>query len=126
VANAPFERFVVVEFACRHRREFSVKSNVPPLGEHMICLRCRRETTVIKHLEEYRVRCSDCLYSRPFGANRLQAEIAASKHHNRYPYHEVTMWKGTHKAHTWERNQQQLFAKSLPRKPVDTLDLPPF
>ena len=126
MANTPFERYIVVEFACRHRREFTVKHNVPAIGESLYCLRCRRDTTVVKHLKEYRIRCSDCRYSRPFGANRLQAEIAASKHHNRFPNHLVTMWEGVDKAHEWARNDQKLFTKNLPRKAVDTLDLPPF
>lgn len=126
MANTPFERFKVVEFACRHRREFPAKGNVPQKGDAIYCLRCRAETTVIKHLEEYRVRCSDCRYSRPFGAAKTRAEIAASKHHNRYPYHEVKLWLGARTVHVWKKNEQHLFAKSLPGKHVSDLDLPPF
>lgn len=126
MANTPFKRFIVVEFECKHRREFEAKGNIPPVGEVMICLRCRRETKVVKHLEEYRVRCSDCTYSRPFGASRLQAEIAASKHHNRFPYHQVTLWKGAAITHTWKRNEQHLFAKALQSKRPSGVDEYPF
>ena len=126
MANAPFARFKVVEYSCRHRREFPVKGNIPALGEKVWCPRCTRESSVIKHLEEFRVRCSNCPYSRAFGANRLQAEIAASKHHNKLPWHEVTLWFGSKKDHIWPKNDQHLFAKALPRTPVDTVDLPPF
>lgn len=126
MANVPFTRFTVVEFDCRHRREFPAKGNIPQVGDAMYCLRCRRETIVRKHLEEYRVRCSDCTYSRPFGANRLRSEIAASKHHNKFPYHEVTLWLGINKAHVWPKNEQKLFTESLPGKDVDRVDRPPF
>lgn len=126
MANIPFKRYVVVEYECRHRREFSAGGHVPPVGENMYCLTCRRETVVIKHLDEYRVRCSDCRYSRPFGANRLQAEIAASKHHNRFPYHEVTMWKGHRSEHVWKRNEAKIFTEPLPGKRAAQVDLPPF
>lgn len=126
MANTPFDRFVVIEFACKHRREFPAKGNVPAKGDAIICLRCRSETTVVRKLEEYRVRCSDCRYSRPFGANSLQAEIAASKHHNRYPYHLVTLWHGVRKAREWPRNEQQLFTKALPGDPASQVDVPPF
>lgn len=126
MANTPFKRFIVVEFDCKHQREFEAKGNIPAVGDTMICLRCRHAVKVTKHREEYRVRCSDCTYSRPFGASRLQAEIAASKHHNRFPYHEVKLWLGAQSVHTWKRNEQHLFAKSLPRKRVSDLDLPPF
>src|SRR3546814_1074844 len=81
MANTPFARFVVIEFACRHRREFPAKGNIPQKGDAMYCLKCRAETTVIKHLEEYRVRCSDCRYSRPFGAAKTRSEIARSEEH---------------------------------------------
>lgn len=126
MANTPFQRFVVIEFDCKHRREFPAKGNIPVPGEEMYCLRCRAAVKVVQQLEEYRVRCSDCTYSRPFGAARLQSEIAASKHHNRFPYHEVKLWLGARTVRTWKRNEDHLFTKSLPRKRVSDLDLPPF
>lgn len=126
MGNTPFQRFTVVEFDCKHRREFPAKNNPPAVGDILYCLQCRDSVKVTKHLEEYRVRCSDCRYSRPFGANRLQAEIAASKHHNRYPYHEVTMWLGARTARVWPKNEQHLFAKALPGNRPSDVDVPPF
>jgi len=126
MSQTPFQRFTVVEFSCRHRREFPAKGNIPRRGDSIYCLSCRSETTVLKHLEEYRVRCSDCRYSRPFGANRLQAEIKASKHQNRYPYHEVKLWHGAQTVHVWKRNEAHLFAKALPGNRPSDVDVPPF
>ncbi len=126
MSQTPFQRFVVVEFDCKHRREFPAKGNIPPVGDTMICLRCREAVKVAKHLEEYRVRCSDCRYSRPFGAAKTRAEIAASKHHNRYPYHEVKLWLGARTVHVWKRNEQHLFAKALQSKRPSGVDEYPF
>ncbi len=126
MSQDPFQRFVVIEFACKHRREFPAKGNIPAVGEAMYCLRCRAETRVIKQLEEYRVRCSDCRYSRPFGAAKIRAEIAASKHHNRFPYHEVNLWLGTRTVHTWKRNEQKLFTEPLPESGASGVDAYPF
>lgn len=126
MASLPFKRFVVVEFECHHTRDFPYMGNLPAVGEALWCLRCRRETKVIKHLKEYRVRCSDCPYSRGFGANSLQAEIAASKHHNRYPYHEVKLWHGVDVAHVWARNPDSIFAKALLSEKHGGVDQPPF
>jgi hypothetical protein len=122
----PFERYMVVEFACHHRREFRVTDGIPQVGEKLICLQCRKGTKVVRHYEEFRIRCSNCRYGRAFGLNRLQAEIAASKHHNRNPHHMVSLWLGAQKIRKWPPNEQQLFTKTLPRNAVDNIDVPPF
>lgn len=116
---------MMAEFDCHHKRSFE-RSKCPKVNERMYCLTCRQEVTVLQIVDEYRVRCEDCTYSRPFGANRLQAEIKASRHHNRFPYHEVSLYLGTQKIHEWPKNEQHLFAKSLPGKRVSDVDLPPF
>lgn len=117
--------YVMVEFSCHHKRSFERK-RIPPRGEVMYCLTCRQEVVVVGTIDEYRIRCNDCTYSRPYGANKLQAEIQGSKHHNRYPYHEVILIHGTQEIHKWPKNEQHLFAKSLQGKRVSDLDLPPF
>lgn len=117
--------YIMVVFDCHHKRSFE-RAKAPVKGDRLYCLTCRQEVTVTAKVDEFRVRCNDCTFSRPYGANRLQAEIMASRHHNRYPYHEVTLILGTKIERTWPKNEQHLFAKALPGKRVSDVDLPPF
>lgn len=46
----------------------------------MICRQCGRPIKVIGVQEEFRVRCTECRYSRGFGQGRTTAETYAAKH----------------------------------------------
>lgn len=117
--------FVIVVFDCNHKRSFE-RARCPQPGDEMICVSCRKPVTVTDVVEEYRVRCSNCTFSRPYGQNRVQAEIVGSKHHNRYPHHEVKLFLGTKQVHIWRPNPDGLFTKILHGKNVEDLALPPF
>lgn len=43
---------------------------------------------------EWRIRCANCIYSRPFGAAQLNAEISAAKHRQNHPDHVVKIFNG--------------------------------
>lgn len=89
-------------YSCRHYREFTER-NAPTIGDELLCVKCDKLVRVIAMVEEYRVRCSSgrCKYSANFGQAKLRSEIAASKHHRKFPKHEVKLFKGSELVHTW-------------------------
>lgn len=82
----------IVEFECHHTRVFP--DPAPKMGELLWCLRCAREVKVIRGSLEWRVRCMNCIYSRPFGAAKVNAEIAAAKHRMSHTDHVVGLYNG--------------------------------
>lgn len=82
----------VVEFECHHTRIFIPPT--PKVGDILWCPRCNGERKVITAPAEFRIRCQNCIYSRPFGAAKLNAEIAAAKHRLKNPDHVVRIFNG--------------------------------
>lgn len=115
---------------CRHYREFD-SAHAPKKGDDMWCFRCRTWGKCESLTKEFKIWCRGCKWSRGFGRNRLQAEIKASKHHNRFPEHEVWLAEGGDVVHRWMPQPNALFglskisAKTRSRG-VEQLDLPPF
>lgn len=84
-------RHVQVRLECEHVLLFGSPS--PMKGESLWCVRCQDMRRVVDAPVEYRVRCRRCAVSRPFGQARLNAEVFASKHANKYG-HRVAIYNG--------------------------------
>ena len=82
----------VVEFECHHTRIFP--NPFPKLGDLLWCIRCQKEVRVTRSANEWRIRCQTCIYSRPFGAAKLNAEVSAAKHRMKNPSHVVRIYNG--------------------------------
>lgn len=94
-----------VTFECGHKWLFPAP--VPKMGEILWCMKCRKESVVKFALDEFRIRCEGCTYSRPFGAARLGAEIAAAKHRQRFPGHVVRLLNGCEVVKRFGENRYQ-------------------
>lgn len=83
-------RSQVVLEKCGHTLLFEF----PPMrGEQVWCVRCQTMRVVASAPTEYRVRCLRCAVSRPFGQSRLNAEVFAARHANKYG-HRVRIYNG--------------------------------
>lgn len=94
----------LIEFECHHTREFVQPT--PKIGEVLWCFRCAESVRVIEAPAEYKLRCDDCSYSKPFGVARLNAEIAAAKHRMRHPGHTVKIFNGAKLVHSFADRYQ--------------------
>lgn len=83
----------VIEFECHHTRVF--QQPAPKVGDILWCPKCNRDVGVIRGVSEWRIRCQNCIYSRPFGSAKLNAEISAAKHRMRNPAHVVRIYNGS-------------------------------
>lgn len=45
-------------------------------------------------LIEWRIACETCHYGKSFGAARLNAQLAADRHHRKQRSHTVNVWNG--------------------------------
>ncbi len=95
---------IMAVMTCRHYREFD-SAHAPKKGDDMWCFRCRTWGKCESLTKEFKIWCRGCKWSRGFGRNRLQAEIKASKHHNKFPEHEVWLAEGGDVVHRWNPNQ---------------------
>lgn len=86
------EATYVVTFDCRHVRIW--QANPPIINETVWCPQCRKEVKVLSAPAEWRIRCRDCAYSRPFGTGKTGAEIAAAKHRQAHPGHVIEIRNG--------------------------------
>jgi hypothetical protein len=59
-------------------------------------------TTVKDAPDEYRIRCRNCVYSRPYGTAKLNAEIGATKHRKANPGHVVELRNGNRFVRTFD------------------------
>lgn len=100
---------VSVLYTCQHYREFTER-NAPSPGDELFCLKCDKLVRAVSIVDEYRVRCCSgrCKYSSNFGQAKLRSEIAASKHHRKFPKHEVKLFKGSELVHTWPAQSSDL------------------
>lgn len=118
-------KYVMVQFACGHSREWERAKKPQPLQDAW-CLRCHKTVDIALVLEEYRVRCYGCRYSRPFGMARKNAEIKGAQHHNKHPDHEVKILYGDKPVHVYPIQSEQIFTKILPAGAPSELEKPPF
>ena len=118
---------IMAVMECRHWRVFD-STHVPPIGDNMYCFRCKKFTTCVAHNVEFRIVCKGCKWSRSYGRSKLNAEIAASRHHQKNPEHEIWMAEGPKVIHKWKAQPNALFglSKISAKKRTETLDLPPF
>jgi len=100
----------VIEFDCHHSRTFP--DPAPKVGEMLWCPRCNKDVRVIVAPKEWRIRCSGCIYSRPFGAAQINAEIAAAKHRLRNPDHVVRIYNGSSLVKTFGKSYQTVIKMS--------------
>jgi hypothetical protein len=63
--------------SCKHLQEFKPR---PEIGDDVWCRLCRDYRKVLVLQSDYRARCRDCRYSRPFGRAMWAADQAARKH----------------------------------------------
>lgn len=82
----------LVTLECLHTTFF--RPPAPKVYSIIWCVRCRKEVKVINAPAEWRIRCVECIYSRPFGTSRSDAEIAIGKHRGKYPTHNVKLFNG--------------------------------
>ena len=61
---------------------------------------------------EWRIRCQTCMYAKPFGTARLNAEIAASRHRMSKPDHTVWLYDGHKKIREFAGCDQTVISMS--------------
>jgi len=111
--------------SCHHTRNYKV-SQIPDAGKESWCFRCQCYSIVMHHVLDFGFKCMGCRYARTFGAARLNMEIAASRHHRRFPTHEVIGFKGDEKLHTWAKvDKQDNGSNSLFDSDTES-EIPPF
>lgn len=89
----------------------------PKVGDLVWCTR-HHDVRVVSVDAEWRVKCRDCRYSRPFGAAELTAMTAGSKH-GLIKRHTVDVYRGGKRVHT--------VGGELPGQiDLDSLEEPPF
>lgn len=81
-----------VHLSCGHARSYRVPA--PVIGDEVFCVRCDGMATVESAPDEWRVRCRDCPLGRMFGASKLTAEMAATRHWNKHRTHVVDVLNG--------------------------------
>jgi hypothetical protein len=92
----------LITYDCGHTQHY--KNPYPKVGEMLYCLKCRMEVRVKLAPAEWRIRCRHCVYSRPFGDARLNAEISAAKHRRNHPSHVVALFQGGELIRTFPAN----------------------
>jgi hypothetical protein len=100
-------QFVTAYMTCRHHREYK-PVHAPAVGEEMWCFRCQKYREVVNIPQVYGVRCVTCRYTRIKGAEKLGAEILASKHHNKHPSHLTILWLGKDLVREWKPQAETL------------------
>jgi hypothetical protein len=81
----------LIVYKCKHVRMY--EEPVPLNGELVWCVQCANEVYVTSSLNDYRIRCENCIYSRKFGVVLRDAEVAASRH-SRSKQHCVRVYDG--------------------------------
>lgn len=65
----------------------------PTKGQHVYCLRCRADVTIVMRVREFKIDCNECRYHRSFGADSHTARRRAI-FHARERAHDVTIYQG--------------------------------
>lgn len=99
---------------CRHTQEFRP---APEIGDEVYCRRCHGYRHVLALQSDYRARCRDCNYSRPFGRAMFAADGAARRHGDKKG-HTVDRYDGSKLEWTYEPGgPQQLTIESAEEPP---------
>ena len=100
---------------CKHK--LNMRGAPPKVGDDIWCPRCGEVRIVDSAQPEYRVRCTQCRYSRGYGSARVTALTKASKHALQ-KRHKVNIWLGRKIIETSGANLSQLN--------LSDVDTPPF
>lgn len=103
------------KLTCGHHITISPSVTPPAVGDEYWCPRHYSLSTVMKKLsraQQYIAHCDSCRFSRNYGAAKLTAGLAATKHAQRHPGHSVTVLDGNGK----------VMQTSKHRPPAETLD----
>lgn len=114
--------YIAVMMDCRHIRERRRRDN-PQVGDMMWCLRCHKDVSILKVIEEFRIKCMTCRYGRLGGTRVHGAATYAVKHHRKNPSHEVLILRGLDVVKTFAPQAEKLFTEPLP---PGVLEVPPF
>lgn len=88
------------------------------------CNRCRKELVVIRGVNEWRIQCQNCIYSRPFGAAKLNAEVSAAKHRMKHPDHVVRIYSGNQFMRQFPDAKTERNQTVIPMTPERDSDIP--
>lgn len=116
--------WITLAYECGHKREVK-REGTPDVGEKWYCFRCHEKKRIEARIESWRIKCSDCTYSRSYGGVRLQAEVKAGRHH-RSKGHEITMYKGAEVWHVWATKITPDFTVILPSEGANEMEVPPY
>lgn len=86
------EKRKAVTFDCGHVWYF--KTPYPTKGQLLWCMKCRKERVVLNGMDDWTIRCTGCVYSRTYGAAKVNAEIAIGKHRRKNPSHIMKLFNG--------------------------------
>lgn len=64
--------------------------------------------------DEWRIRCRKCIYSRPFGAAQINAELSAIRHRRKNPDHPVGIYNGGKLVKTFGDDRDRTVTPMLP------------
>lgn len=103
---------VCVLFSCKHERYYH--RPFPEIGEETTCYRCRSVVTIQGYVQEYNWYCTECRRARYFNTDKLNMELAATRHQLAYPGHPVQLRRGGEPYKTYEPRQPELPAGSDP------------
>jgi hypothetical protein len=115
-------KFVLVQYACKHTREKARKLE-PKVGDLGWCMRCHKDVTIERVIEEYHLKCEGCSYGRLFGRDRWGAGAAGTRHARKRPDHPIVLYVGEEEVRRWRPELHQNFTKPLPS---DGPEVPPF
>lgn len=96
---------LVVLDGCSHTPEYDWQYR-PLEGDAIYCYKCASVRTYVRYMDQYRVQCDDCRFTRNKGTAKLNAEIEASKHHLKNPDHMVKLFLGRQVVHIWKRSAE--------------------
>lgn len=100
---------------CNHTPKFS--RPVPKIGDQLFCVLCDRYVSVMGHVDEWVLKCTECNYTRRYGQAQLTAETMAAKH-GATKNHTVALWHGEKVDHLVHEHATPMIAPFH--------DMPPF
>lgn len=85
-------RTVIVTYACMHTATF--RKPWPKVGDEVMCVRCRKSTTVFELAEEWRNKCDNCRFGRTLGSDAKLRTIQSAMGHATKFGHSVRVFYG--------------------------------
>lgn len=89
-----------VQLACDQYVKLGRSVTIPKQGDDYWCRKHNHLTTVTRVLDradQYIVTCDERDYSRNYGASKLGAQLACTRHSQKHPGHHVTLRDGNGK-----------------------------